>query len=280
MENMKMKTTFYLMIIPFVILWMSGCENTTEYEFIPQLTVNGELRAGFPIDSISITWSVDIAEWYDTQQERVSNADVRINGMSLVEDVNLKGMYYYPDTSYLVQSGETYSLEIDADGEHVYSETTVPEPFQFIALEVSQGDTVQYVPGTSWFSEEFFNLVWPGYSGSQIYRVMSLAEVASPENFIEDDRDEAEVFKGEVEDRLNPGIWWVADNYARINWMFFNWTGWHQMVVSAMDSNYYVYRNGILFGEQGAQSFNQVVEGGLGLFCSSASDTLRIYLVE
>ena len=74
--------------------------------------------------------------------------------------------------------------------------------------------------------------------------------------------------------------WWVADTYARINWMFFNWTGWHQMIVSAMDSNYYEYRNGILFGEQGEQSFNQVVQGGLGLFCSSASDTLRIYLVE
>ncbi|MCK5454240.1 MAG: DUF4249 family protein [Calditrichia bacterium] len=277
---MKTRSTFYVVVTLIFILLMLGCENTTEYEYVPQLTVNGELKAGFPIDSISLTWSADIAERYDTPEQLVSNADVRINGMSLAEYENYKGFYYYPDTTYLVQSGETYRLEIDAGSDQVYSETTVPEPFQFIALEVSEGDTVQYIPGTSWFSEEFFNLVWPGYSGSLIYRVLSLAEEATPENFIEDDRTEAEVFKGEKEDRLNPGMWWVADEYARINWMFFNWTGWHQVVVSAMDSNYYEYRSGILFGEQGAQNFNQIVEGGLGLFCSSASDTIHIFLVE
>jgi hypothetical protein len=259
---------------------MFSCDTTTEYTFNPQITVNGELKAGFPLDSISLIWSADILEPYDTPEQLISGADVRINGMSLIEYSNYRGFYYYPDTTYLVQSGETYALEINVADEQVYSQTTVPESFQFFALEISDGDTVQYIPGTSWFSDEFFNLVWPGYNGSLIYRVMSLAEVATPENFIVDDRDEAEVFKGEAEDRVNPGIWWVADNYARINWMFFNWTGWHQMIVSAMDSNYYEYRNGILFGEQGAQSFNQIVEGGLGLFCSSASDTIRIYIVE
>jgi hypothetical protein len=277
---MKTRLSFYLLLTLSLICIQIGCENTTEYEFDPQITVNGELKAGFPIDSISLTWSADIIEPYNTPEQLVSGADVRINGLSLMEYNNLKGVYYYPDTTYLVQSGETYRLEVDTGSDQVFSETTVPDPFQFMALEISEGDTVQYIPGTSWFSEEFFNLVWPGYTGSLIYRVLSLAEIATPTNFIKDDRTEAEVFKGEEKDRLNPGMWWVADNYARINWMFFNWTGWHQVMVSAMDSNYYDYRNGILFGEQGAQSFNQIVEGGLGLFCSSASDTIRIYLVE
>ncbi len=75
-------------------------------------------------------------------------------------------------------------------------------------------------------------------------------------------------------------MWWVADQYVRINWMYFNWTGWHRIIVSAMDENYYTYRKGILFGEQNGQNFNEVVKGGLGLFCSSASDTLRIYVTQ
>ena len=275
---MKNKIVAYILFILF--MGIMGCENTTDYNYEPQLTVNGELKAGFPIDSISLTWSARIDEPYNTQEQLVSDADVRINGLLLEEYPDYKGFYYYPDSNYRVQSGQTYRLEIYSGDEHLFSETTVPATFQMSPLGVSDGDTVQYLPGVSWFSDEFFNIVWTGYSGSLIYRILSIAEEERPENFIQDDRPEAEVFKGEVEDRVNPGIWWVADEYVRVNWMFFNWTGWHQIVVSAMDSNYYNYRNGILFGEQGGQNFNQIVEGGLGLFSSSASDTLRIFLVE
>jgi len=264
----------------FTLLVLSGCEDSTEPEFIPQLTVNGELRAGFPIDSIYLNWSAKITERYDTDAQRISNADVRINGVLLREYTNRKGVYYHPDTTLLVQSGATYALEIQVGDYQAYSETTVPQPFQITPLGVSNGDTVQYVPGTSWFSSSFFDLSWPGYAHSPIYRILSIANVATDANFIVDNRTEAEVFKGDPEDRENPGIWWVADTYARINWMFFNWTGWHDVVVSAADSNYYFYRNGLLFGEQNGQNFNPVVQGALGLFFSSASDTLRIFLVE
>lgn len=275
---MRNRITACLFIVMTLLIY--GCENTSEYNYEPQLTVNGELKAGFPIDSISLTWSAGVNERYDTPGQLVSDADIRINGLSLQEYPDYKGYYYYPDTTYRVQSGQTYRLEVYLGDKHLFSETTVPAPFQMTPLGISEGDTVQYVPGLSWFSDEFFNIVWPGYSGSLIYRILSIAEEERPENFIEDDRPEADVFKGEVEDRINPGIWWVADEYVRVNWMFFNWTGWHQIVVSAMDSNYYEYRNGILFGEQGGQNFNQIVEGGLGLFSSSASDTLRIFLIE
>ena len=150
---MKVRSSFFTIAILCLVFMMLGCDTTTEYEFDPQITVNGELKAGFRIDSISLNWSTDIVERYDTPEQLISGADVRINGMSLVEDSNYKGFYYYPDTTLLVQNGETYRLEIDAGGEQVYSETTVPESFQFTALEVSDGDTVQYIPGTSWFSE-------------------------------------------------------------------------------------------------------------------------------
>ena len=154
---MKVQFSFFVILICCLALLMLGCDTTTEYQFDPQITVNGELKAGFPIDSISLIWSADIVERYDTPEQLISGADVRINGMNLVENPNYKGFYYYPDTTFLVQSGETYRLEINTGSDQVYSETTVPEPFQMTALGVSEGDTVQYIPGTSWFSEEFFN---------------------------------------------------------------------------------------------------------------------------
>ncbi len=270
---------FFLILI--LLVWILECENPSEYQHKPKLVVNGELVAGQSIDSIFVTWSADITEKYDTEEQRVKNADVRINGVQLVEYEYLSGVYYHPDRDLKVESGETYQLTVQVGTEKVTSQTTVPELFRMVPVDAASGDTVQYVPGKSWFSEAFFTLTWPDYVDSKIFRIVSVADIATPENFIEDNRTEANVFKGEKEDRENPAIWWVADDYARINWMYFNWTGWHNIIVSAVDGNYYNYRNGVLFGEQYVgQNFNSVVDGGFGLFCSTATDTIRIYLLE
>ena len=62
--------------------------------------------------------------------------------------------------------------------------------------------------------------------------------------------------------------------------MFFNYTGWHNVIVSAMDENYYQYRSGLNFSQFNGQNFNQIIKNGYGIFSSSASDTIRIYVVE
>lgn len=269
---------FFSILSGLLAVILVNCENPTAYQFHPQLTLNAELKAGFPIDSVFLSWSTAITERYDTEDKKVSGADLTINGIHLLEYSGARGVYYYPDRNYVVQEGMTYTIKVKAGNDSVSSVTTIPPRFRFAPLGVANGDTIQYVPGTSFFSDEFFTIVWPDYQSSRIYRIISLADSASETNFIDDDRPEAKIFKGKKEDRKNPGMWWVADQYVRINWMYFNWTGWHSIIVSAMDENYYYYRNGILFGEQDGQNFNEVVKGGLGLFCSSASDTLRIYV--
>jgi len=260
--------TLLLTFLLLPLLWLA-CENPNAYRFEPKLVVNGELTANQPIASIFVSWSADITQRYNTEAQRVHGADVRLNGVLLKEYPRASGVYYYPDTLYRVESGKTYRLEVRAEGEYVFSETTVPPPFHFNPLGVAEGDTVQYIPGDSWFSPEFFQLTWPNYTHSKIYRIVSLAEQPTPENFIVDDRPEARLLKGPEEERLNPAIWWTTVLYVRINWMYFNWTGWHKIIVSAMDENYYDYRQGILFGEQYGQNFN-----------TSASDTLRVYLTR
>ena len=242
--------------------------------------VNSQLVAGQPVDTVFVSWSADITAKYDTYQQHVQGADVQINGVHLRESKDMPGSYLYPDTAFRVESGTTYRLDVRKNSEHAFSETTVPPRFQFSVLGVSSGDTVKYIPGASWFSEGFFTLQWFGYTGSKIFRISSFAELATPDNFIEDERTEAKIFKGDAEDRENPSLWWIGDQFARINWMYFNWTGPQRIIVSAMDENYYQYRNGILFGEQTGQNFNDVIKNGYGLFASSANDTLDIFLVE
>ena len=260
-----------------------SCENTNEPKFERMLVINGQLNAGNPIDSIFVSWTEDITRKYDDSWAK--GASVTINGTTLTEYPNFKGAFYFPDTSYRVQPGMTYNLEATAEGKTVSSQTTVPIPFQFIALDVQEGDTIKFIPGDSWVSDAFFTLEWPNYNDPnvEIYRVMSLADTATSENYINDDRNIADILKGKKEDRENPTIWWASNTfkYARINWMYFNWTGWHSIIVSAMDANYYKYRQGILFNEQRpGEEFNQIVKDGYGLFCSSASDTIRVYIIE
>ena len=211
-----MSVTLKTILITAMVLLLSlmSCDEVTEPEFVPQLTINGELRAGYPIDSIYVNWSSKITEPYDTDEQRVSNADVRINGLQLLEYPDHKGIYYYPDTSLIIQSGESYALEVRVGDEQAYSETTVPSPFFITPSNVANGDTVQYIPGVSFFSNSFFDIIWPGYRDSPIFRILSIADVAADSNFIVDDRIEAEVFKGDPEDRENPGIWWVKGAWA------------------------------------------------------------------
>lgn len=268
------------LIIFLMGIFLFGCEESLEPEFVPRLVVNAELKTGQPVDSVFVSWTADITERFDTEAQKAAGATVRINGVQLAEYGTDRGVYYMADPNFIVQSGETYDLEVILGDERVTSSTTVPAPFQFIAEGIQNGDTMQYVPGTSWFSPAFFTLLWPNYPGAPVYRIISDADTANDITYIEDDRDEAKVFKGDKENRTNPAIWWSSDDFIRVNWMFFNYNGWHNVIVSAMDENYYQYRSGLNFNQFNGQNFNQVIKNGYGIFSSSASDTIRIYVVE
>ncbi len=275
-----LKTCLNIFVLLLFVFAIIGCEKSTEPEIEPKLVINAELKAGELIDSVFVSWTADITEYYNSREQRASGAMVKINGFRLNEYPSAPGVYYASDPDLVARGGEQYHLEVIADHERAAATTTVPLPFQFTANGVQEGDTLQYVPGDSWFSEAFFTLEWYGYSNAPVYRIVSDADTAIENNFIEDDRDVANIFKGEEEDRTNPAIWWVGDQFVRINWMFFNYTGWHDLVVSAMDSNYYEYRQGLNFNQFNGQNFNRVVENGYGIFASSASDTIPIYVVE
>ncbi len=161
-----MKSFFKLFFISFLLalgVFFIHCENPTEYQFRPQITLNAELQAGGTIDSVFLSWSTAITERYDTEDRKISGAAITINGVTLLEYPTAKGVYYYPDRNYVVEEGMTYTIKVKAGSDSVSSVTTVPQRFRFVPLGVVDGDTIKYVPGTSFFSEEFFTIIWPDY---------------------------------------------------------------------------------------------------------------------
>jgi hypothetical protein len=281
--NIESKKYLKLFLIIVLVITITNCDTSTQPGFEPKLVVNGQLNAGYTIDSIFVSMTEDISEVYGNSQ--VSAANVIINGQKLEEYRNAPGVYFLDDSTYIIKSGETYQLEVEAAGMKVKSTTIVPSPFQFFSQDIQGGDTVQFIPGDSWVSDAFFTLSWPNYIKPNvlIFRVLSLAEEALEKNRIEDDRTLTDILKGEDRYEQNPSIWWTSSDfpYARINWMYFNYRGWHIITVSAMDENYYLYRNGILFNDQRpGEQFNQVIEGGYGLFSSCSTDTIRVFVAE
>jgi len=280
---LKSKKCLNVFLITVSVMTITNCDTSTEPSFEPKLVVNGQLNAGYSIDSIFVSMTEHITEIYGNSQ--VSAADVKINGIKLKEYWNEPGVYFLDDSTFTVQNGESYQLEVEAAGMRVTSTTKVPTPFQFLSPDIQDGDTVQFFPGDSWVSDAFFTLIWPNYVNPNvlIFRVLSWAEEAVEINRIEDDRTLTDILKGEDRYEQNPSIWWTSSDfpYARINWMYFNYRGWHTITVSAMDENYYLYRNGILFNEQRpGEQYNQVIEGGYGLFSSCSSDTIRLFIAE
>ena len=90
--------------------------------------MEGYLYAGQPVDSIRLSQVVYFNS-SDTVFHGVSNATVSIiaNGTSynLHPSAN-QGYYYYPGKDLAINPGETYSLSITYNNQHITSQTTVP----------------------------------------------------------------------------------------------------------------------------------------------------------
>ena len=54
----------------FTLLLMMRCENPNQYEFEPELVLNGQLNAGQSIDSIYVSLSADILAKYNFIPEK------------------------------------------------------------------------------------------------------------------------------------------------------------------------------------------------------------------
>ncbi len=301
-----------LLFIAMAFSFFSCSEQPTTPSFETKLVVNGFLKLGAGVDSITVSRTIPITQKFDLSISRVTDAVVRIRAAggrwlqllqyppAPVKDdqgnvvAQIGGVYYLPSDSLLLTAGMTYELSVSALGQTVTAETTIPN--QIGILEMNRGanfgerplffsgDTVEYVSGASFADPPFFTVFWPHLPGVTIYRVIADADNGEFANLIRDTTTAANIFKEDLKDREEPFGFNVAYDpqlqpmKARIIWLYFYYYGWHTMRLLATDPVYARYQQG-QFGEgQINETPRGNIQGGFGVLASYSEVTFRVYV--
>ena len=144
------------LLLAVLALALGACDGTTDDDFTPQLVVAAQLGAGEPLPSVRLTRTSPFLDVYDPTDLGVVGATVTVTRTGADEAVYVyvptqtPGVYAPADASVTVTAGTTYRLRVEADGETVTAETTVPptlltvgEPQASVVYGVGQGPEVR-----------------------------------------------------------------------------------------------------------------------------------------
>jgi|GEM_PF-1214568 len=283
----------------------------------PQLVLTAFLRPGAAIDSVLLTRTVPPDQYYVWMytkpvfdQYKVSGANAVITHAGKTYPLSPRGSGLYGDPNLIVQAGETYDIDVtfpqghEFADRHLTASTTVPSQMR---LDPPELDPSQIARGVLSVEELLFpkQLAAPdkfGKSGEVNPFRLSWDRVANAAGYaIEmsaDDTTGTELLrKRAYED-------WKDDDYANPNarqflahtlymplpdsiqievfWLGFNYRGWQDVVVFACDAGLYDYWR-TLFGPGGGGGDADIgiiwnVKGGMGVFGSFSSDTVRTFI--
>jgi len=267
-----MTLKFNIIFFVFAALFFIGCDQPTESnEYSNQLVVSAFLTAEQPIDSVFITRTANLLEYYSIQNCAITNAIVRITlvdtvnpaanvTFTLTHDNNNPGRYY---SSSVVQPLRTYLISIDAPGyTHVTGKTTVPDTFS-IVNQSDFPDTVTYDP-----MMRSFMLKWTSSNNYSDY-VGSVASLDPSAVDIPSDFRSADDPKP---DRITPFTFNTPNiNSVNLVWFAFNYYGRNLVTIDAVDYNYYDFlRQYVVSRGTELRQIRYNIAGGLGVFGASA----------
>ncbi len=291
---------------------ISCSEQPTSSKFEPKLVVNGFLKLGSGIDSITVSRTVAIDQKFDPSISRVTDAIVRIrrqggNWRQLaqypptpIKDAQgnivaqAGGVYYLPKDSLEVEADATYELSVAALGQQVTAQTTVPQQIEIVEMNRGEffgerplffsGDTIEYVSGASFADPPFFTVFWQHVPGVTIYRMLADADNGEFANIIRDTTTAANIFKEDLEKREEPFGFNIAEDAnlqpmrGRIIWLYFYYYGWHTMRLLAVDEAYAIYQQGQFAEGQIQEMPRSNINGGFGVFASYSEVQWRVYV--
>lgn len=291
---------------------VSCSEQPTAPDFEAKLVVNGFLKLGSGVDSITVSRTVPIAEEFALYRSRVTDAEVRIRRAgghwqqlaqyppAPIRDAQgniiaqVGGVYYLPRDSMEVEAGVTYELTVAALGQQVTAHTTVPEQLELVEMNRGErfgerplffdGDTLEYVSGASFADPPFFTVFWKHVPSVTIYRMIADAENGDFANIIRDTTTAANIFKEDLEKREEPFGFNIAGDFnlqpmrGRVIWLYFYYYGWHTMRLLAMDEAYASYQQGQFAEGQILESPRSNIHGGYGVFASYSEVNWRVFV--
>jgi hypothetical protein len=267
---MTLKLNIFL--FAFVLFFFTGCEQSTQPdEYSNQLVVSAFLTAEQPMDSIFITRTANLLEYYSLQNCAITNATVRITlvdtislaanvTFTLMHDNSHPGRYY---SSSVVLPLRTYLLSVDAPGYPlVTGKTTVPDTFSIVNSN-DFPDTVTYDPvmpayTLRWSSSRNYT----DYVGSVTSIDPFAADIPSDFRSADDPKPE----KIRVFSFNSPNI-----NSMSMVWLAVNYYGRNLVAMEAVDYNYYDFlRQHIASNGTELRQIRYNLVGGLGVFGASA----------
>ncbi|HQK21744.1 MAG TPA: DUF4249 family protein [Candidatus Latescibacteria bacterium] len=269
-----------------------------------QLIIQAFLSPGAPVDNIRLTRTMDPATYYEgIAQTPVSGAVVVLRHGVSVDTLSELAAGIYGNPSLIVQAGQTYSIAVTHGVHSLAAETTVPTPVTVSAQ--TNGAPSRYVPSadTLVFPREYaypdsfpdratispkpFKIFWTPSVGIEGYQIAITARDTSGTGLLRlgdyndwkaGDYRNARKRQREVTltypafpDSLSSDLFWVG----------FKYQGRYDIIVFAMDRNFYNYFMSSGGGNSGADydtGVTNYVRGGLGVFGSYAADTVRTFI--
>ena len=299
--------------VGLIVFFAFSCsEQPTTPNFETKLVVNGFLKLGSGVDSVTVSRTIPINQKFDLSISRVTDAVVLLRPAGgrwqqllqyppwpVKDDQGsvigyVGGVYYLPIDSLRIEAGETYELSVSALGQTVKAATTVPD--QIAILEMNRGsnfgerplflsgDTIEYISGASFADPPFFTVFWQHVPGVTIYRMIADADNGVFDNIIRDTTTAANIFKEDLEKREEPFGFNLADDpqlqpmKARVIWLYFYYYGWHTMRLLATDAVYAQYMQGQLGDNQITETPRSNIQGGFGVFASYSETNFRVYV--
>ncbi|MCH8288656.1 MAG: DUF4249 family protein [Candidatus Marinimicrobia bacterium] len=275
-------------------------------QFEEKIVLNGNLVLGSSNLLIRLDVATAIEDNFDTLSTALSGATVilKYDTTVVVVEETKAGLYEYSDSSFLIESGKSYTIEASDDvHDPVTATTTVPYPISLIDMssELNDGDSLTYIPASDTaqflvpylFSFKVMSTVEGEFPS--LIRLVNRALEPSRETMITEDNElKAFLFKWnfigdendeDIDKRIrtrNRIIFNSVDPDAeyKMGWIFYTFYGWQLFEVYALDRAYYNYH--IRNIEDAPTDPNYLPEsnviGGYGLLFSSYRVSINFFL--
>jgi hypothetical protein len=274
--------TWNIFIIISVFIFFTGCEESTQSsDYSDQLVVSAFLMAEQPMDSVFISHTGTLFEYYSPGKYAITNAVVKItmvdsvhpsasHTVTLLHDGNHPGRYY---SSEKVLPLRTYLLSVEAPGYPVVTgKTSVPDTFSIINRSEFP-DTISFNPAAP-----AHTLFWNA-SNNYVDYIGAIASMDTAAQDIPSD------FRRADDPKPDKTALFIFNSphttSVSIIWLAFNYYGRNYITMKAVDYNYYDYlRQYIVSGGTELRQMRYNISNGIGVFgsCAVAHNSFVIYI--
>lgn len=285
-----------LLLISFILL--SSCDLYKQDRYKEHYVVESYLVAGGSLPPVRLSTTSPIEEKYTFEENALSDARVQIRLLapdstitSRYEYLEAKKGLYIPKTAVTVRDQRLYQLHITtANGDVITSTTYVPGNFEnqkeLQERYIYQGDQQIEIRATPSFyitnRQTYYiftvNVVKPvPYELTPFYESLVLDQDNKIENYYVNSSGiiNEKNYERNSDNTITLKVPWLAIAFYRDN----------DIIVNAIDDNMYdflrsqkVQTGGSNMSPGEIQNIRYNIDGGIGIFGSMASDTMRVYI--